>query len=335
MDVSELPMILFTVLAQMSVGAFLTLGVVQTLAAGRFSTKAIDRLAEPALLAIGPTLVLGLIVSMFHMHDVMHTFNVIRHAGSSWLSREILFGVGFAGFGFVFTAMQWFRWGTPVLRRALAIVTAVIGLGLVWSMANVYASLHTVPAWNSWFTIVQFFATTIILGSLAVGTAFVVVTHLRQRQLAAGATVEDAAVPDTELTLVQRLFRDRLAPVDAPTRAEVDRLLAVSIRGIVIACLVAAGVLLVALPIYLSGIAATGGGIAAHSAHVYSGAVLATRLVLLVSVMGLLGVFVYILAGRRTVRPLAMVMSAVLVLAFVGEFLGRSLFYESMMRVGV
>ena len=42
MNVAELPMILFTVIAQMCVGAFLVLGVVQTLGSLRFSAKAID-----------------------------------------------------------------------------------------------------------------------------------------------------------------------------------------------------------------------------------------------------------------------------------------------------
>ena len=66
MNTHELPMILFTVLSQMSVGAFVALGVVQILAVGRYPRSVIDRLADPALLAIGPTLVLGLIASMFH-----------------------------------------------------------------------------------------------------------------------------------------------------------------------------------------------------------------------------------------------------------------------------
>ena len=40
---------------------------------------------------------LGLLISMLHMNDVTNVFNVIRHWDSSWLSREILFGVAFAG----------------------------------------------------------------------------------------------------------------------------------------------------------------------------------------------------------------------------------------------
>ncbi|MGL5247981.1 MAG: dimethyl sulfoxide reductase anchor subunit family protein, partial [Brooklawnia sp.] len=141
MNVAELPMILFTVIAQMCVGAFLVLGVVQTLGSLRFSAKAIDQVADPALLAIGPAMVFGLAVSMFHMHDVTNTFNVIRHAGSSWLSREILFGTGFAALGFLFAVVQLLKWGRPRLRQALAVLTALVGVGLVYSMSMIYYSL--------------------------------------------------------------------------------------------------------------------------------------------------------------------------------------------------
>ena len=93
--------------------------------------------------------------------------------GTSWLSREILFGVLFAGFGFLFALMQWRRWGSAGLRNVLALVAAVFGLGLVISMAMVYYSLPSVPAWNHWVTLASFFATTVLLGAVAISAAFV------------------------------------------------------------------------------------------------------------------------------------------------------------------
>ena len=171
MNTHELPMILFTVLSQMSVGAFVALGVVQILAVGRYPRSVIDRLADPALLAIGPTLVLGLIASMFHMNDIANTFNVFRNIGTSWLSREIVFGVAFAALGFLFFIMQWRKIASPGIRQALAALTALVGLGLVWCQSMIYYSLVTVPAWHHWATPLRFFATTILLGSLAIGVA--------------------------------------------------------------------------------------------------------------------------------------------------------------------
>ena len=328
MDVGEIPMILFTVLAQMSVGAFIVLGVIQLFAATKYSAKAIDRLSDPALLAIGPTLVVGLGVSMLHMHNPLNAINVIRHWDSSWLSREIIFGMAFAGAGFLFAVAQARKWGSPSMRRILAAVTAVLGVALVWSMANVYVSLETVPTWNSWFTIVQFFATAIILGGLAVGAAFVIVTHLRQRRIARGDMT-----PDTSLLAKVGIS---LTPADEEIRVEVDELLARSIRGIVASTLVTAGILLVSLPLYLSQQAALGGASAQHAAAVYGGWHLVVRLGLLVAAVALVALFAYILAGQgRSVARLVPVMLVVLVIAVVGELVGRSMFYESMFRIGV
>ena len=331
MNVAELPMILYTVIAQMCVGASLVLGVVQTLGSLRFSAKAIDQVADPALLAIGPAMVFGLAVSMFHMHDVTNTFNVIRHAGSSWLSREILFGTGFAALGFLFAVVQLLKWGRPRLRQALAVLTALVGVGLVYSMSMIYYSLVTVPAWHSWFVPLQFFATTVILGSLAIGTAFVITTSVQARQVARGVTAS-AADSGRRVSLRQRFT----TPADPAVRDEVEALLAVSVRGIVVTAFVASAALLVAIPLYLSGLTAIG-GVALQSVEVYSGALFVARLGLLALGAGLLAVFTYFIAAkpRENLGRLVVVLTTSLVLVFIAEVVGRALFYESMFRVGV
>ncbi|ETJ01997.1 MAG: Anaerobic dimethyl sulfoxide reductase subunit C, partial [Actinomyces urogenitalis DORA_12] len=108
MNTAELPMILFTVLAQMSVGAFLTLGLVQADGLIRKQpTAATDRVTRAALFAVGPLLVLGFFAAFFHLGDPFHAVNTLRHVDSSWLSREILFGVLYGGLGFVYTATEW------------------------------------------------------------------------------------------------------------------------------------------------------------------------------------------------------------------------------------
>ena len=330
MDVAEIPMILFTVIAQMCVGAFITLGLIQVLGATRFSGKAIDRLSDPALLAIGPSLVLGLLVSMLHMHDLSHTLNVLRHWQSSWLSREIIFGILFAGAGFIFAILQWRKLGWPQARMILAAVTSLFGIGLVLSMANIYMSLTAVPAWNSWFTLVQFFATTMLLGSLAVGVAIVGVTLLRQRR-AAHPAGGDAA--PRHFLGVETLT---LEPTDTATRDEVRSLLGLSVKGIVGIALASAIAIFVALPVYLSQMAVVGGAAAEHALAGYSGLNLALRLGLLGIGIALLLLFGYLLLNDvSNARPLALVMAMAFVIVLVGEFVGRGIFYESMMRVGV
>jgi anaerobic dimethyl sulfoxide reductase subunit C (anchor subunit) len=309
-NIHELPMIVFTVLAQMSVGAFVVLGVVQVFASRRYGREAVDRVTDPALYAIGPTLVLGLVASMFHMNDVMNTLNVIRHVQSSWLSREIVSGVAFAGLGFLFALAQWFRWGTTRLRQIVAAVTAVTGLVLVLSMSMIYYSLPTVPAWNTWATPAQFYVTTFLLGSLAVGAAFMGTVLWRTRAAARSGGSYEA---------------------DAPTR----ELLSTSLRGVGIAAVALLGVEFLIIPLHLTGLSAAG-GVAAESATVFSGGWFVARLVLVFLGAGLLSVFLVRRAtpSSRAV-PLAALSATALVLVLGGELIGRSLFYDSMIRIGM
>lgn len=306
MDVGEIPMILFTTIAQMCVGAFLTLGVIQTLATPRFSPRVIDKVADPALYAIGPALIAGLLVSMLHMHDPMNMFNVVRHFSSSWLSREILFGVAFAGLGFLFALMQWRKVGSPRLRQVVAAATALVGVGLLVSMSMIYYSLETVPAWHHWATPVGFFLTAVILGSLAVGAALMITTQWRQRQ------GED-------------------------TDPEAARLIAMSLQGIAVTAVAAGGVSLVRIPLYVADLAAKGGA-ALESATILSGPALGVRLALLAVGTALMGIFIYFFAsrsGRGATKLLAVATVSAFAIALAAELLGRSLFYQAMVRVGI
>lgn len=310
MNVHELPMILFTVISQMSVGAFLMLGLLQVLGRRKYSGATIDRLADPALLAIGPALVFGLAVSMFHMNDVTNTLNVIRHVGSSWLSREIAFGMAFAGLGFVFALLQWRKIGPPALRQVLALLTALAGIGLVWSQAMIYYTLVTVPAWNSWFTIVQFFATTVLLGALAVGAAFMGWIMWNRR---AGKQL-----PGKE-------------------RAELVSLTEDSLKAVSVIAIVAGSVLLVVTPVFLSQLSGLG-AVGAASAAAYSGVWFVVRLVLLAFGTALLALFMYYYASsaqRLEPRPLAVVATVAFVVVLGSELIGRSMFYDSMTRIGM
>ena len=336
MNLGELPMIVFTVVSQMCVGAFIVLGLVQTVGSARFSSKAVDRLADPALFAIGPAMVVGLVASMFHMHDVTNVFNVIRHWQTSWLSREILFGVGFAGLGFLFFLLQALKIGSAMLRQVLAVVTALLGVGLVVAQAQIYYSLVTVPAWNSWATWVRFFATTLLLGAVLVGTAFVLVIARRQARVGKpGVEVVSGELSGSYVQRLKDFFADR-GVADAGTRAEVERLMTGSVRGVVILATVAAGVLLVAMPLYVSGLAGMGEHGLVSAAH-YGTGFAVVRFALLVVGAFMLGLLAFYYAGFgvKRLRLLGYLMVSAFVVLLIGEFMGRSLFYEAMTRIGI
>ncbi|MBN2148954.1 MAG: dimethyl sulfoxide reductase anchor subunit [Anaerolineales bacterium] len=166
----ESPLILFSLLAQMAVGAFLTLGVLHAQAALQEGGQAADVLTGAALLAIGPLILLSLLVSLFHLGTPRNAWRAISNWRNSWLSREIVLAVLFAGLGGVFALSQVWGWGEGWLRTLLRLLAAACGVGLVYCMARVYM-LRTVPVWNSWRTPLAFTLTTLLLGALLVGSA--------------------------------------------------------------------------------------------------------------------------------------------------------------------
>lgn len=302
MNMREMALVGFTILAQMSVGSFVVLGVAHFFAARRVGREAAERLSDPALLAIGPVLALAFAASVFHLGNPLNAVRTLNNLGTSWLSREIFFGGAFAVLGALFAAMQWFKWGSAGLRQTLAAVTALVGLALVYVMARVYM-LPTVPAWNSWATPVRFFATTFLLGSLAVGAAFVVETAWRKSK------------DEATLSLVRA-----------------------SLRWIALAAIVLLGVQFVVLPTYVAQLAAQGGAAAASAALLVQGGgwLFIARLLLVFLGAGLLGFFLYkYSAGPGQERLMAAAAVSAFALVFISEVLGRMLFYAGYMRIGL
>lgn len=299
MHTNEWALVIFTILAQMSVGSFLVLGVVHFFATRKAGAAEADRLSDRALFAIGPVLVLGLLASFFHLGNPMNAYNAIGNLGSSWLSREILSGLGFAVVGGVFAVMQWRKFGTPGARNAVALLAGAIGLVLVFSMANVY-QLRTVPAWNTVTTPLSFFVTTFLLGALAVGAALAAnYSYLQRKQ---------------------------------PSCAEAQCvLLRTSLSWIGLSAVALLGVEFVLLPLYLSYLSSTPATVPAGQliAETYS-TLLIVRLALAFLGAGLFGAVVYrnaVSVGREKIAGNWAYAAFALVL--VSEVLGRFLFYVS------
>jgi anaerobic dimethyl sulfoxide reductase subunit C len=306
MSVREWALIMFTILGQMSVGAFLVLGFVHFFAARKAGAEEADRLSDRALLAIGPVLVLGLLASLFHLGNPLNAYRAVANIGTSWLSREILAGVVFAVLGGLFAIMQWRKLGSFSLRNVIAWITAVVGLLLVYSMSQVYA-LPTQPAWDTVATPISFFATTFLLGSLAMVVAFVANSAYLKRKA------------DTHLQMQLELLRG-------------------SLRWIALASILLLGIELIVAPLYIANLA-VGSGVALESVKLMigeMGLVLALRLILVFIGAGVFGVFLYqnaLSAGKMSVVNAFAYGAFALVL--VAEVLGRFLFYASHVRIGI
>ena len=299
MNTHDWALVIFTILAQMSVGSFVVLGIVHFLVARKAGSEEADRMSDRALLAIGPVLVLGLIASFFHLGNPLNAYNAIANVGTSWLSREIFSGVAFAVVGGAFAFMQWRKIGSASQRNLLAVLAALIGLVLVFSMSNVYL-LRTVPVWDSVLTPVSFFTTTFLLGTLAMGAAFVANYAYVQRK--------NPGCADAQCVLLRT-----------------------TLSGIGISSIVLLGVEFVVLPLYLVYMSSAASGVPTGDLMAGSyNTMMAVRLVLAFLGAGLFGAMVYrnaVSVGREKIAGNWAYAAFALVL--VSEILGRFLFYAT------
>jgi anaerobic dimethyl sulfoxide reductase subunit B len=142
---SERSLVVFTILVQMAVGAVWLLSLL--------------RAFNPATLGvITITMLIGMLASFLHLGTPLNAWRAIRNVRSSWLSREVVCAALFAASLI----------GLTITGGEGAWLVDMIGFALIVSMARVY-QLRTVPAWNHWTTLVSFFSTTLLLGSVLCG----------------------------------------------------------------------------------------------------------------------------------------------------------------------
>ncbi len=307
MNTNEWALIIYTVVMQMAVGSFVILGGVQYFAVRRNGAEEAGKLTDHALLAIGPVVVFGIIVTLFHLGNPLNAPRTIANFGSSWLSREIVFSVLFSLGGAVFAFMQWRKLSTSTTRNIVALITAAVGIVLVFSMSMIYR-VSTVPAWDSLATQATFFITTFLLGTLALGAAFV-----------------------ANYWYVRRKGLD--------TNNVQHTMLAESLRWIALMAVALLGLQFIVVPLYLSSLGTMGNEAATASVGVIAqqqGLILAIRLALLFVGAGLLAVMLYSMASSQSkLRVVTNVAYLAFALVLTSEILGRYLFYASMVRIGL
>lgn len=306
MRIQDFALITFTILMQLSVGAFVVLAFARLYATRKANVGEADRLSDRALYWILPVVVLGLLASLLHLGDPLGAYRAVNNFGTSWLSREITFGVGFTVLAVVFAFLQWRKILSVGLRNLIVWITALVGLALIYSMGNVYL-LEAQPAWNTWVTPVSFFITTFLLGTMAVGAVFVATYASIKRR--------EPEHAKTQLGLVRDV-----------------------VRWIAITAVVLLGIQVVILPFYLATLG-TGPAAAVDTAALLVGP-LGWALILRVGLVflgaGVVGMFLYQNAqssGKESVLGNLAYTSFVLVLA--AEVIGRYLFYAAHVKIGI
>lgn len=156
----EWPLIVFTVLAQTAVGAYLLVGSV--ILRNTLTTEISDRLHK-AMFFIWVLMGLGFMASTMHLGSPLRAFNALNQVGSSWLSNEIFTGSLFFALGGSYWLLALLKFGPVALRNIILVVGMLVGISFIYSMIMVYL-ISTVPTWNSLYTPLAFVLTTILSG---------------------------------------------------------------------------------------------------------------------------------------------------------------------------
>lgn len=147
------PLVVMTVLTQLSVGAFTSIWLLEVMSA---------RLHRAAALVALAVAMVALAASTLHLGRPIHAIRALKMWRRSWLSREVLLFTLFANAAAAYSAAMWM--GLPG-AGVLGGVTVLFGIAGVGASARLYL-VPGRPAWNSPFTIVEFYLTAALLGSV-------------------------------------------------------------------------------------------------------------------------------------------------------------------------
>lgn len=173
---SHASLIWLLVLSQLSVGAFLIFQFFKIFQGAKNTSQghagliALDRLLSLSVFSIAA---LSLGIAVFHLGRPLFIYRPVKMWKKSWLSREALFLGLFTLSSFLYAFALYLSseaifYYTPELLHAVGAVgalAAIMGVAGIYSSAKLYI-LPSRPAWNTPITVIQFFLTSILLGSL-------------------------------------------------------------------------------------------------------------------------------------------------------------------------
>jgi DMSO reductase anchor subunit len=163
----EWPLVAFTILGQMAVGAFLLLFPLLFLSPAGTVWNATAR--GTALVVWGMTFGLVAIaagLSLFHLHHPFRAHRALANFRTSWLSREIFFELAFMALVALAFVVVWTGHTTGLFLRGVIVAAALSGILFLVSMSKLYV-LESVPPWDPAYIGISFFLTTVILGAMA------------------------------------------------------------------------------------------------------------------------------------------------------------------------
>lgn len=307
MAVTEMPLAIFTFLMQLSIGAFIAVEAVRVMGAKRSGSDKTDATLNKVVYAAFILAIVGLLASFFHLKVPIHAPFALVNFATSWMTREIWFAVIFIVLLFVYCVMLLRRLGSSTVRLGVAVVIAVVGLVLVFCMANAYMNpAH--PAWNMSGTVLSFYATTFLVGPSFAAAAI---------SLLAAA---DAKKASGNSALFGSLQSGSLVFSAA-------------------AGMVALAVISISLTLGICGLSASGDYASLASVACLVGednVLFVTRMVLVFAGVLCAGISLYCNLKKASEQPYvdAWAITAC-VLLVVAEFIGRNLFYAAAVQIGI
>lgn len=168
----ELPLVFFTVLAQMAAGTLIISSIYQLGAKNQITLNRIRNVNVFAFFI----LLIALVFSFFHLGHPARAFNVLFGIVRSPMSNEIMIFSTLVGLAFVSVVLELLnrttKWDHSFLRvflhktwltRCVAILLILFSIFTVWAIILVY-QIDTIPTWNTPFTSVEMITTALMLG---------------------------------------------------------------------------------------------------------------------------------------------------------------------------
>lgn len=153
----DLPLIIFTLSMQAAIGAYIWATFIRL----KDSNSPVLKKNTGVALILSAV---GMLASLLHLGKPYLALTSMSNLFSSWLSREIFFSGGF----FVLLAVVWWLERSDKGESLINIIgglACLAGIASVFSMSQLYMNT-IIPAWQSVNTLVDFYATAVILGAV-------------------------------------------------------------------------------------------------------------------------------------------------------------------------
>jgi anaerobic dimethyl sulfoxide reductase subunit C (anchor subunit) len=162
MESMELPLVIFTILGQMSVGAFVILWLRDFLTKDAMEQKEIS-LQRTISFTLVILMGIGILSSMLHLGHPEHAYRALIHFKTSPLSREIWVTASFFWLLVAYTYFSWIEAEVGEIRRLIGLAAIAIGI-LAVIVSSLAYMLPARGAWNHFTTMGSFFCTAFLLG---------------------------------------------------------------------------------------------------------------------------------------------------------------------------